>query len=109
MMTGAVVVALAVAFATLRARPAPSLDVAGAPAPAGAAVYERLGCAACHALRGAGNPRRPLDGVGTRLSRDQLRGWVVEPQRMKPGVQKPAYDREPGTDIDALLDYLQRS
>jgi cytochrome c oxidase subunit 2 len=106
-VTGAAVVTLAAAFAILRARPAATRPAAAVPAAAGAEVYARLGCPACHALRGTGNPRRSLDGVGSRLSRDDIRTWIVDPQRMKPGVRKPAYADLPAAELDAVLDYLQ--
>jgi mono/diheme cytochrome c family protein len=107
-VTGMAVLALAATFAGIRAarRPvAPSV----AASPRGVEVYERLGCAACHALAGEGNSSHPLDGVGRRLSRDAIRTWIVAPQRMDPGVRKPAYDRVPAQDLDALVDYLSGS
>ena len=102
--TGLAVVALAATFAALRARPgaAPS---AATPAP-GHAVYKRLGCPACHSLGGEGNPRLPLDDVGRRLSRDAIRTWIVAPQQMDPDVRKPAYDRVPKADVEAVVELL---
>ena len=108
-MTGVAVVALAAAFATLRQRPASTPPTPPAQAPLGAQVYERLGCPACHALRGSGNPAHPLDGVGQRLSPEQIRTWIVAPQRMKPGVRKPTYDHIPQEDVVAVVDYLRGS
>jgi cytochrome c oxidase subunit 2 len=108
-MTGIAVVALAVAFATLRQRSVPTPSTPPAQAPRGAQVYERLGCPACHALRGSGHPANPLDGVGQRLSPDKIRTWIVAPQRMKPGVRKPTYDHVPQEDVAAVVDYLRGS
>jgi mono/diheme cytochrome c family protein len=104
--TGVAVLALAATFAALRARPAA--------APVGTAVdglatYERLGCPACHALAGRGNPRLPLDGVGGRLSRDAIRTWIVTPRQMDPTVRKPVYDRVPKAEVDAVVDLLAAS
>lgn len=71
----------------------------------GKQVYEREGCKMCHSLQGVGNPRQPLDDVGTRLSPPDIRKWIVAPQEMKPGVKKKSYTlSEP--DLDALVEYL---
>jgi mono/diheme cytochrome c family protein len=105
--TGAAVLALAMTFALLR-RSTTSMPE-GASVHAGARVYEELGCAGCHSLRGAGNASRPLDGVGRRLSREAIRTWIVAPEQMDPGVRKPSYDRVPKEDVDALVEYLRAS
>jgi len=106
-VTGVAVLALAATFAALRDRPRGAPPVTAAAA--GIEVYERLGCPACHSLGGQGNPSHPLDGVGRRLSRDVIRTWIVAPQRMDPAVRKPAYDRVPKDDVDAVVDYLYDS
>lgn len=70
-------------------------------------VYEREGCPMCHSIAGKGNRRNPLDGVGSRLSREEIRKWIVSPQEMKPGVKKKNYElSEP--DLEALIAYLHR-
>lgn len=97
--TSAGIVALVAAFAAMRPVATTS----------GAAVYERLGCPACHSLGGRGNPALPLDDARHRLDRDALRTWIVAPQRMKPGVRKPAYDRVPASDVDAVVAFLAGS
>jgi mono/diheme cytochrome c family protein len=71
----------------------------------GRAVYEREGCAMCHSIGGQGSPRHPLDGVGSRLSREDIGRWIVAPQEMDPKVRKKAY-RLSKEDLDALVDYL---
>lgn len=73
--------------------------------PAGRRVYEREGCAMCHSIAGQGRRRHPLDGVGSRLGKEDLRKWIVSPQEMKPDVEKKSY-RLPPEDLDALLEYL---
>lgn len=78
----------------------------------GRAVYQAQGCASCHAIAGAGNPRYPLDGVGDRHDATALRDWILAtgtaatllPRRA--AVMKEDY-RDLGTDeIDALVAYL---
>lgn len=91
---------------------------AAAPVPAstemskGRAVFDAQGCARCHSIAGQGSPRSPLDGVGLRHSRAQLRQWVLADAAI--GAQlspraieaKQAYANLPADELDALLDYL---
>jgi cytochrome c5 len=44
---------------------------------AGRGVYDAQGCATCHSIEGAGNPRYPLDGVADRWEPDEIRAWVT--------------------------------
>lgn len=74
---------------------------------AGRVVYDELGCAGCHSIAGEGSPRSPLDGVGGRLSAEDIRLWIVDPQAARPGIRKPAFDDVPDADIEALVAYLQ--
>lgn len=115
--SGLLVILLALVFAwsqnpaattsPVAARAEPSL-----PAESGRAVYQAQGCASCHAIAGAGNPRYPLDGVGDRLDAVALRDWTLAtgtaatllPRRA--AVMKEDY-RDLGADeIDALVAYL---
>jgi len=95
LLTGGLVLALAVVFALSQNPPdralparAPPVTPAAAPiAPADAAlvesgrrVYTEQNCARCHAIAGRGNPRSPLDGVGARLSAAEIRRWIAPSQ-----------------------------
>lgn len=73
----------------------------------GREVFRSVGCTGCHSAEGVGRDRLPLDGVGSRLSADTLRAWVVDPRSVAPSVRKPAYDDLPGEDVDALVAYMQ--
>jgi cytochrome c oxidase subunit 2 len=73
----------------------------------GARVYDEQGCAGCHSIAGVGSPRSPLDGVGTRLTAERIRLWIVDPQAARPGVRKPSYDDLPVEELDALVAYLR--
>lgn len=85
-----------------------SLDVAADPVVArGEAVYREQRCFACHAIAGQGSPRAPLDGVGSRLTPEELRLWVVAPQQIRPGVRKPAFDDLPEEDVVALVRFME--
>ena len=63
--------------------------VAGAPhaaraqdAAKGQAVYAAQKCSVCHSIAGAGGKSSPLDGVGAKLSADDVRQWIVDPVAM---------------------------
>ena len=80
----------------------------------GQQVYAREKCATCHQIAHQGNSRFPLDGVGSRLTADQLRRWITETARMEdalprmPAVRMSAtkYHLSPA-DLEALVAYLQ--
>ena len=71
----------------------------------GRQVYDAQNCWRCHSIAGSGNVRQPLDGVGSRLEREQIRTWIVAPQQMSRGVAKRPYDL-PSDELEALVDYL---
>lgn len=119
--TGAVIIAAVALFARLDearsfvpseetaplAAAADTLQVPDSILQAGRAVYEEESCSVCHSIAGVGSPRSPLDGVGERLTAEQIRLWIVDPQAIQPGVRKPAFDDLPVAEVDALVAYLQ--
>jgi mono/diheme cytochrome c family protein len=78
-----------------------------APIERGKEVYQAQRCATCHAIAGVGNKRHPLDDVGSRLTPDAIRKWIVAPKEMDPKVRKKAYDKLPPEELDALVAYLE--
>jgi mono/diheme cytochrome c family protein len=68
----------------------------------------------CHSIAGKGGKSSPLDGVGAKLSAEDIRQWIVDPVAMakkvsstkKPPMPKK-YDKLPPADIDALVAYMQ--
>lgn len=74
----------------------------GAPA---SDLAQRLGCFACHAA-GPGHPAAPLDGVGSRLSREQQQVALTQPRQLHPGVRMPSYAYLPAAERQELLDFL---
>ena len=68
----------------------------------GAAVYAAQKCATCHAL----------DGIGSKLSADEIRAWIVTPAEMTKkanATRKPpmrAYASLPKEDLDALVAFM---
>ena len=79
----------------------------------GMKVYAESKCSMCHSVAGKGNAKGVLDDVGTKLSADDLRQWLVDPEamRMKAHAErKPlmkSYASLPKADLDALVAYLQ--
>jgi len=77
----------------------------------GASVYAREGCAKCHFLAGkGGNSSHSLDGVGTKLSVEQIRVVLLTPEarggHQKPAKGMPAYGKLSQTDFNALVAYV---
>lgn len=78
----------------------------------GAAVYAAQKCATCHTLDGKGMAKGPLDGVGKKLTADEIREWIVNPAEMTKkhnATRKPpmrAYASLPKDDLDALVAFL---
>jgi mono/diheme cytochrome c family protein len=87
-------------------------QAAAAPADKGAAVYAAQKCSMCHALDGKGQAKGPLDGVGSKLSADEIREWIVNPAEMTKktnATRKPlmrAYPNLPKEDLDALVAFM---
>jgi mono/diheme cytochrome c family protein len=78
----------------------------------GATVYAAQKCSMCHALDGRGMAKGPLDGVGSKLSAEEIRQWIVNPAEMTAktnATRKPlmrAYPNLPKEDLDALVAFL---
>jgi mono/diheme cytochrome c family protein len=80
----------------------------------GAKVYTAQKCQMCHAIAGKGNKSNPLDGVGAKLSADDIKQWITHPKEMTEkakSTKKPPmpakYASLPAADLDALVAYLQ--
>jgi mono/diheme cytochrome c family protein len=80
----------------------------------GQQLFNDQKCQICHAIAGKGNKQNPLDGVGTKLSAEDIRQWITHPDVMaakvkstkKPPMPK-TYAKLPAADLDALVAYLQ--
>jgi mono/diheme cytochrome c family protein len=77
-------------------------------------VYTAQKCQMCHAVAGKGNKANPLDGVGARLSADDIRQWIVDPvaaAAKAKSTKKPPmpakYKSLPAADLEALVAYLR--
>ena len=106
------VVALAVGTLIL-----PTLAHAGQDAAAakkGQEVYAAQKCQGCHNIAGKGYKSNTLDGIGKKLSADEIRSWITMPKAMATKANSTAkppmpdrYAKLPAADIDALVAYLQ--
>jgi mono/diheme cytochrome c family protein len=95
------------------------LSIAGAAAAQDAAtiakgqkVYASNKCSQCHSIEDKGNKKGPLDDVGSKLTADEIRAWLLHPDDMAAkakSTRKPvmkAYDKLPKDELDALVAYL---
>jgi mono/diheme cytochrome c family protein len=140
LLTLTLLVVLATVFATSQNRPGPTAQGAATLMPAsqpavmeggdagpasqiaqqaadsvrGRAVYEKATCQRCHSIEGVGNRRYPLDGVGARRTRAQLRDWtigagaVVDSLSPSAARAKRQYAELPKAEMDALLHFMAR-
>jgi mono/diheme cytochrome c family protein len=80
----------------------------------GEGVYTSQKCSLCHSIAGKGNKQNPLDGVGKKLSTDDIKQWITHPTEAAAkakSTKKPPmpdkYGKLPAADIDALVAYMQ--
>lgn len=81
---------------------------------AGRRIYDSEGCAKCHMIAGRGNRMAPLDGVGSKLSAEEISRWLTNTAQMEDALPKaPAikmstrkYDFS-DADLKAVVAFLQ--
>ena len=89
-----------------------AVPVAAADAKAeGEKVFATQKCALCHSVGAMGNKKGPLDGVGSKLSADEMREWIVDAKGMTvktKAERKPAMKAYalPKDEVDSLVAYL---
>jgi len=77
----------------------------------GEKVFTDQKCSLCHSIAGKGNAKGSLDEVGSTLSADDIRAWIVDAKGMTAKTHAPrkpemrAYTL-PKEDVDALVTYL---
>jgi mono/diheme cytochrome c family protein len=78
----------------------------------GRKVFAAQKCSICHAIAGQGNQRGALDDIGSRLSADEIRQWLMNAPEMAEktkATRKPAmkvFATLPKADLDGLVAYL---
>jgi mono/diheme cytochrome c family protein len=73
---------------------------------AGKKVFTAQKCQVCHSIAGVGNKKNSLDGVGKKLSAEDIRKWIVSPKEMKADTKMKPYPNLPAKDLDALVGYI---
>ena len=80
----------------------------------GQEIYAAQKCSMCHSIAGKGGKQSPLDGVGKKLSADDIRAWIINPAEMTKktsSTKKPPmpnkWSKLPAADVDALVAYMQ--
>jgi mono/diheme cytochrome c family protein len=79
----------------------------------GKKVYADNKCQVCHSIGGTGNKRGPLDGVGKKLSAEEIRLWMTDAEGMTEKTKAPrkplmrSYPKMSKEDLDALVAYMQ--
>ena len=77
----------------------------------GEKIFANQKCSLCHSIGDKGNKKGPLDGIGSKMSADEIRQWIVDSKGMTAktkATRKPemkAYTL-PKDDVDALVAYL---
>ena len=79
----------------------------------GQEVYTAQKCQTCHAIAGKGGKVSVLDGVGGKLSADDIKEWITHPKEAAAkakSTKKPPmpakYGSLPAADLDALVAYM---
>jgi mono/diheme cytochrome c family protein len=79
----------------------------------GEKIYAANKCQMCHSVAGKGNAKGALDHVGSKLSADDLRAWIVDAEGMTAktkAARKPfmkSYSKLAKAEVDALVAYMQ--
>jgi mono/diheme cytochrome c family protein len=80
----------------------------------GKALYATQKCSMCHSIGGVGKKTSPLDGVGGRLSAEDIRQWFTDPvaaaakhKSTKKPLMPAKFGKLPPADLDALVAYMQ--
>jgi mono/diheme cytochrome c family protein len=79
----------------------------------GQKIFAAQKCTICHSVGAVGNKKGVMDGVGAKLSADEIRQWIVNAPEMTAktsAARKPAMKAYPNIvkeDLDALVAYLQ--
>ena len=79
----------------------------------GEKLFAAQKCTICHSIGAQGNKKGPLDGVGAKLSADDIRLWITNAPEMAAKAKaerKPAMKAYTGlskSEVDALVAYLQ--
>jgi mono/diheme cytochrome c family protein len=93
-LSGLLIVLAVLAFGAVQNKPGAQSDAPPDPAAvaAGATLYEAQGCNLCHTIAGEGGGDYPLDGVGKRLSEEQIRRFIAPSPDMQSRFPGPMFE-----------------
>ena len=107
LLTASLTIVCALAASAARAQDAAAVKK-------GQDVYTAQKCQVCHSVAGKGGKASALDGVGAKLSADDIRQWITHPKdaaAKAKSTKKPPmpakYASLPAADLDALVAYMQ--
>jgi len=76
----------------------------------GMQVFVAQKCTTCHSIAGKGSKKGPLDDVGSKLTADQIKQWIIDPvgtaaKTTPPPKRKPAMKKKelPADEVEALV------
>jgi mono/diheme cytochrome c family protein len=75
-------------------------------------LYQKYACEKCHQIAGKGSKISPLDGVASKMTADEMKQWITDPDTMtaklakKPAAKMKKVDM-PEPEVDAIVAYLQ--
>jgi cytochrome c2 len=72
----------------------------------GKEVYAAQKCQMCHSIAGVGNKKYPMDGIGSKMKAEELKGFIKNPKATKPNTIMKAYSSLPDKDLDDLVAYM---
>jgi mono/diheme cytochrome c family protein len=114
MTRGMVSLGLTLAVGAAAAAPLPAAAQDDAQIKRGQEVYTAQKCQVCHSIAGKGNKQNPLDGIGAKLSAEDIKQWITHPSEAAAkakSTKKPPmpnkYEKLPPADVDALVAYMQ--
>lgn len=79
----------------------------------GQSIFETQHCGTCHSFAGAGNPRLPLDGIGQKMTDEEIQDWITGsgPATNKLSAlimkRKQGYREMPEEQMRLLIAYLR--
>ena len=77
----------------------------------GMQVFATQKCSQCHSIAGKGNAKGKMDDIGSKLTPDEIKEWILDPVGMaskNKKDRKPPMKKKPlgADDVDALVAYL---
>ncbi len=76
-------------------------------ASAGKELVSQYQCGSCHVIANTGRSFGPkLDGVTKKIPEEQLRQWLLNPSKVRPGTPMPDLKLS-DQEVDAIIQYLK--